>query len=385
MRFIEPVRPRRTRGLVADVYAEVRRDFALLRDPEGNSPWLAQSPDPEILAGFWSAFYETVVAEGSVERADKELIAAAVSLGNDCPFCVDAHSFLCRVAGESGAARALSEGRIAGIDDLGKRALAAWATATREPGSKTAQRLPFGTREAPEIIGTALAFHYANRIVEVFQGHRGLNFGPAPLRRMTIPSVAVVARRAMRRRHEPGRALSSLPEAELPEDLEWARAAPTVATAWASFARAVEHGGSAVLSPPERGFVISVLEDWDGRGQPVHSGSIEQALRAVSPRSRPAVRLALLAAFAPDQVDEDIVEHFRRTCPGDRELVRAVSWAALRAVRRIAAILTQGGGRYAAGPASAPGMTATQASSSAKPASAERMAASAFQARGKPA
>src|SRR5919109_3391342 len=132
MRFIEPVRPRRARGLVADVYGEIRRDFALLRDPEGNSPWLPQSLDPEILAGFWTAFYETVVAEGSVVRADKELVAAAVSLGNDCPFCVDAHSFLCRVAGESWASRALAERRIAVIEDPAKRELANWAAATCE-------------------------------------------------------------------------------------------------------------------------------------------------------------------------------------------------------------------------------------------------------------
>jgi AhpD family alkylhydroperoxidase len=354
MRFIEPVEPRHTRGLVADVYGEIRRDFALLRDPDGNSPWLAQSPDPAILAGFWSAFYEAVVAEGSVERADKELVAAAVSLGNDCPFCVDAHSFLCRVASEPGTATALGERRIADIEDSRKRELATWAAATREPGTKAARQLPFTEREAPEIIGTALAFHYANRIVEVFQGHRGLNFGPTTLERVTIPVVAVVAGRALRRRHEPGRALRFLPEAELTEDMEWARAAPTIASAWASFARVVEHGGSSVLSPAESGFVISALEDWDGRDRPIHSGSVEQALRVVSRRSRPAVRLALLAAFAPDAVDEDVVGHFRRTGQGDRELVRAVSWAALQAVRRIGALLAQDGGREPDRAASAP-------------------------------
>jgi hypothetical protein len=42
MRFIEAVRPRAADGLVADVYGEVRRDFALLRDPAGNSPFMVQ-------------------------------------------------------------------------------------------------------------------------------------------------------------------------------------------------------------------------------------------------------------------------------------------------------------------------------------------------------
>ena len=94
MRFIEAVGPREADGLVARVYGEVKRDFALLRDPDGNSPFLAHSPHPELLAGMWSVLYETVLVEGAVRRADKEAVAAAVSRSNDCPFCVEAHALL---------------------------------------------------------------------------------------------------------------------------------------------------------------------------------------------------------------------------------------------------------------------------------------------------
>src|SRR5262245_45184609 len=72
MRFIEPVKPSDANGLVAEIYGDVRRDFALLRDPRGNSPFLAHSPHPELLAAFWSMFYETVLVERNVRRADKE-------------------------------------------------------------------------------------------------------------------------------------------------------------------------------------------------------------------------------------------------------------------------------------------------------------------------
>ena len=66
MRFIETVAPREAGGLVGRVYGEVKHDFALLRDPDGNSPFLAHSPHPELLAGMWSVLYETVLVEGAV-------------------------------------------------------------------------------------------------------------------------------------------------------------------------------------------------------------------------------------------------------------------------------------------------------------------------------
>jgi hypothetical protein len=54
MRFIEPVTPRQADGLVAEVYGEIKRDFALLQDLAGNSPFIAHSPHPELLSAMWS-------------------------------------------------------------------------------------------------------------------------------------------------------------------------------------------------------------------------------------------------------------------------------------------------------------------------------------------
>ena len=94
MRFIASVSPRRADGLVARVYEEIKHDFALLRDPSGNSPFIVHSVHPDLLAALWSVVYETVLVEGTVSRADKEAIAATVSRINDCPFCVGAHALL---------------------------------------------------------------------------------------------------------------------------------------------------------------------------------------------------------------------------------------------------------------------------------------------------
>src|SRR5207253_204849 len=79
MRFIKAVEPREADGLVAQVYGEIKHDFALLRDPDGNSPFMAHSPHPELLAGLWSVLYETILVEGVVRRADKEAIGATLA------------------------------------------------------------------------------------------------------------------------------------------------------------------------------------------------------------------------------------------------------------------------------------------------------------------
>jgi hypothetical protein len=95
---------------------------------------------------------------------------------------VSAHSLLVAVAGRGEAAEALAGGTLEEIRDARTRGLATWAAATRTPGDELVRNPPFSEREAPEIIGTAVGFHYINRVVEVFQGHAPMNLGPAPLR-----------------------------------------------------------------------------------------------------------------------------------------------------------------------------------------------------------
>jgi AhpD family alkylhydroperoxidase len=153
MRFIEPVALRRAGGLVAHIYGEIRRDFALLRDPNGNSPFMAHSPHPELLAALWSGVYETMLVQGAVRRADNEAIAATISRVNDCPFCVEAHALLGAVAGDSVERRPLLTGAIEEIGDERRRSLIAWAAATRRPDHELIQDPPFSEQEAPETIG----------------------------------------------------------------------------------------------------------------------------------------------------------------------------------------------------------------------------------------
>ncbi len=57
---------------------------------------------PEVMKAFW-AFDKLSVAEGAIPVKYKELIAVAVAVTTQCPYCIDIHSANARKAGATEA------------------------------------------------------------------------------------------------------------------------------------------------------------------------------------------------------------------------------------------------------------------------------------------
>jgi AhpD family alkylhydroperoxidase len=57
---------------------------------------------PEVMKAFW-AFDKLAVAEGAIPVKYKELIAIAVAVTTQCPYCIDVHSNNARKAGATDA------------------------------------------------------------------------------------------------------------------------------------------------------------------------------------------------------------------------------------------------------------------------------------------
>ena len=57
---------------------------------------------PEVMKAFW-AFDKAAVADGAIPVKYKELIAVAVALTTQCPYCIDIHSNSARKAGATDA------------------------------------------------------------------------------------------------------------------------------------------------------------------------------------------------------------------------------------------------------------------------------------------
>ncbi len=57
---------------------------------------------PEAMKGFW-AFDKAVFAEGALSAQQKQLIAVAVALTTQCPYCIELHTKAARDAGATDA------------------------------------------------------------------------------------------------------------------------------------------------------------------------------------------------------------------------------------------------------------------------------------------
>lgn len=313
-------------ALVAQVYRQMNREFVL------GPPLTVHSLAPEVLTGVWIATRESLIA-GPADRIERETIAASVSRINACPYCVDVHSMMLGGAGQHQLADDLSTPLKNDLPDTPVSKLVEWAMATRTPGASILAAPPFSRQDAPQMIGTAVIFHYINRVVNIF-----LEESPMPFKmprvvkrfvgsRMTARAINVVC--------EQGESLHLLPESALPSDMHWAESNQAVAGGFARMAAAVERAGEAALPAATRGLLLSRLQAWRGENMGLSRGWVESAIETLSAEQKPAARLALLAAFASHQVDDEVMRACRAQGVSDKTLLAIVSWASFSAARKI--------------------------------------------------
>ncbi|MGW5717644.1 carboxymuconolactone decarboxylase family protein [Amycolatopsis sp. NPDC003865] len=315
VKYVEAVRPRRARGLVRAVYRQVERDFGMLAPPIA-----LHSPAPDVLAAAWLMLRESLVAGGTASRADKEVVAAAVSAANSCPYCVEVHGMALGSLGEPGAAAAIEAGDTGAIPDRDTRALAEWARG----GGRLPAGVPADT--AAEFTAVAVAFHYLNRMVSVF-------LGPSPLPEAVPPSARAKAKAVLGYLLRPGaappagEALGLVP-ATATDGPGWAPRGSTLAEAFAAAAAAIEAAGERSVPPRVRELVRREVKAWDGKPPGLSRAWVEPVLAELPGPERAAGRLALLTAKAAYQV---VPADVRPKRTNDRALVELVSWAALTA------------------------------------------------------
>lgn len=376
MRYLRPVPPARAEGLVADVYRQVRRDFGTLA-----AAMTLHSPVPEVLAGAWCCLREILIV-GELPRVAKEVVAAAVSRANACPYCVEAHALMVGAAGEGGAATALRRGVLdrrgrggsgdrpasgeagvrerpgrpgersavaegpsltaASLGDAELDAWAAWAEATRRPDDPLLRQPPFGPEHAAEALGTAACFHYVNRMVTAVGEESPL---PAPVRGWLAGPVRWLSGRLfagrVRTSHRPGDSFALFaepvdPERDLPADLRWPLSDPRVARALAHWWRAVHAAAAAHLPEAALTRTRAHVSAWDGADPPLGTTWLDDATTDLG-AAAPAARVILLTALAPHRLTAAEVDAFHHHHPGDPALLAAIAWGAALASTRICA------------------------------------------------
>lgn len=326
IQHLTPVAPDQAQGPVRRVFAQVEQDFGLLAPPISLH---AAAPGP--LAAAWLMLRETLVATGRVRRAVKEAVAVTVSAANACPYCVDVHGIALHGLLPAHQAAAVTGGRADRLDAELARAVS-WVRAAGEVSSRRPDRVAAGHR--PELIGTAVTFHYLNRMVNIFLVPSPIPAGVPQRPRQAIARVAGrLMRSGLRRPAPPGASLGLLPARRLPGDLAWTAGNPAVAEAFARAAGSITAAGERSVPAAVRALVEAELAAWDGRPPGVSTSWVEQRLSGLPPELWPVGRLALLTALASYQVGPTVVAAYRRWRPDDRSLIEVTSWASLAAAR----------------------------------------------------
>jgi AhpD family alkylhydroperoxidase len=327
VRYVSPVRPCSANGLVDVVYRQVEDELGVLAPPVA-----LHSPAPWALAACWTMLRETLVASGEIDRDTQEAVATVVSLANTCMYCADVHTMTLEALSRRRTEDPEADQRIGRIS--------AWAWASATAVTARQHRMVFPARHAAELIGTVAAFHYLNRMVNVFLPSYG--GGPGGLRGFVLRLLGRTMQTASRRPHVPGASLDLLPAAPLPPDLSWSTANEYLAEAFARATNVIETNAARTVSGDVRALVSGFLADWSGEEVGTSAAWADDAVTGLPAADRAVGKLALLTALTPTHVDQVVVDDFHRAHPGDAALVEAAAWASLAAARRVASWIPAG-------------------------------------------
>jgi hypothetical protein len=224
------------------------------------------------------------------------------------------------------------------ITDATLRERLEWVKAVATPGSQSPANTPFTAEQLPEVIGSLLAMSHINRFSHVVMDGSPVM---APLGLQSVKSAALrmfgsVLRTTTQRPIQPGRALDLLPPASLPADMYWAEPNPRIAAALSRWAGVVERESARIIQPHIRNLVYSNLQRWEGELMPISRSWVDKEVEGLTGRDRAIVRLALVLAKAPYQVDEGMVDEILREDRDETRFIRVLAWASFSAARRIA-------------------------------------------------
>jgi len=220
--------------------------------------------------------------------------------------------------------------------------MAEWANATRTPNAEILHSPPFAEKDAPELIGTAVVFHYLDRMVNVF-----LDKSPLPIKSMPnwlkTPMGRIAGKlfgqRIIGLSVVSGESLPLLAEAKLPAEFSWASSNSVVAGAFARFAAILDEVGRSYVSEEVRKLVQTHVDSWNGEDPGMSRRWVEDAVVDLPKDDQIPGKLALLTALASYQVDEELIKQFRQQFPNDEQIIGITAWASFVASRRIASWL----------------------------------------------
>jgi len=295
------------------------------------------------MAAIWTGGRESMLVADKVDRTTKDAISAVLSQVNDCPYCEDMLISLVHAGGEHEAAEDIFGQSNLKLSDETLRQRLEWVRAISTGSNTAIPETPFTPEQMPEIIGTLMGMSDINRFSHVVMEDSPVT-APFGLRRVKAWALRMFGKELEITRRVPlvpGRALCLLPPAQLPADMQWARANPRVADAVSRWTAAVEREAAKVVSPQARKAVTDSLRDWKGENMPLSREWIDEAVEGLNDDDAATARLAVVLAKAPYRITEKMVADVLGQHGDEARFIRILSWSSFTAARRFAQLVAR--------------------------------------------
>ena len=333
MRYLESVPRHKAQGVVADVYDQIAEDFFV------NGSLTSRSSVPDLFAAIWTGGRETVLVTDQLDRTTKEALTATLSSINDCPYCGDMMVSLVHAGDRHDEALQILDETEENISDPLLRERLLWVRAVASPGAAPPSSTPFNRAQLPEAIGSLMALSDINRFSHIVMDGSPVNapFGLGTVKAFALRLFGGELKATHTRPLKPGRSLHLLSEADLPDDMQWARPNPRIASALARWAAAVERESERVIPERTRQLVHLSLKQWQGEQMPISRNWVEQEIEGLEGNERAIARLALVVAKASWQTDDKLVAEVLKYNPEQEQFLRILAWSSFTAARYVAA------------------------------------------------
>ncbi len=300
---------------------QVRALYRIARREFGTAAWGPFPPgvhrfDPDVYAAGIVLFRDVYMADGHrLTRGEREVLAAAVSVANQCRYCAGSHVAMATATEGRPVARAIAQGRIDDLPTERLKRLARFGTDSLEPRSPSLADPALTGDEQVDIAAVVFLFHYVNRVMDALapRGFVG-DFLAAPPPRVLArrlrahESLATVALDAVRAVTTPLAIDVWISEQEIADVHRWTGGREPLASAilfaWASILRAAHE----VLGPHVVNAVRRALSTWNGQDAPLLGPWAREAAGGLPDhRAQALAEQAIVVARASTRVQPDVL------------------------------------------------------------------------------
>lgn len=329
--YIDSIEPKQATGKVKQIYSDLKIEMGDVVEPIS-----LHSLIPDLLHCNWNVLREALVVSDKVERKYKEAVASAVSSMNDCPYCVDAHTIMMIGLNDRQTAKAIASQDMSLVTDPKSKELLNWAYRTKFFISDEVRNPPFSKDEAPEIIGTAVFFHYLNRMVTVFLGETILPLNIGFLKGLLKNIAAMMFSKVLNTEKEANYQNIEYDDIqEFGEDFFWASENIRIRSSLSSFYRTVHYLGKESIPEAVYYFMENEIEDWTG-SEFIEMKELKEKIGRLEKKYELMATALYYVAFMPYRISEDMLANLKREYTlQDDQILAMFSWTAYRTATKI--------------------------------------------------